>query len=42
VKAFGLDSEPILFTVTPDGTVQDRIDGLYGLTEATTALKRLL
>jgi len=42
VKAFGLESEPILFTVTPDGTVQDRIDGLYGLSEATTALKKLL
>jgi len=42
VKAFGLESEPILFTVTPNGTVQDRIDGLYGLSEATTALKKLL
>jgi len=42
VRAFGLDSEPILFTVTPTGIVQDRLDGLYGLTEATTTLKKLL
>ncbi len=42
VKAFGLASEPVLFLVTPDGTVQDRIDGLYGTSEAEAALQRLL
>ena len=42
VKAFGLQSEPVLFTVRPDGTVQDRIDGLYGTSEAVKALKALL
>jgi len=42
VKAFGLQSEPVLFLVTPDGMVKERIDGLYGASEATAALKRLL
>jgi len=42
VKAFGLESEPILFTVTPDGMVKDRVDGLYGVSEATATLKKLL
>jgi len=42
VKAFGLASEPMLFTVGADGTVRDRIEGLFGTTEATAALKRLL
>ena len=42
VKAFGLASEPVLFLVGPDGNVRDRIDGLYGTTEATKALQKLL
>jgi hypothetical protein len=42
VKAFGLVSEPILFTVNADGTVKERIEGLYGTSEAAAALKRLL
>lgn len=42
VKAFGLASEPVLFTVGADGVVRDRIDGLYGTSEATAALKKLL
>ena len=42
VKAFGLVSEPILFTVNPDGTVKERIEGLYGTSEAAGALQRLL
>ncbi len=42
VKAFGLTSEPILFTVAADGTVKERIDGIYGTSEAESALKRLL
>lgn len=42
IKAFGLESEPILFLVNPDGTVKDRIDGLFGLTEARAALQTLL
>jgi hypothetical protein len=42
VKAFGLTSEPVLFTVGADGVVRDRIDGLYGTSEATAALRKLL
>jgi hypothetical protein len=42
VKAFGLTSEPVLFTVGSDGIVKDRIDGLYGTTEARQALERLV
>ncbi len=42
VKAFGLASEPNLFLVAPDGTVRERIDGLFGTTEATQALQRLV
>lgn len=42
VKAFGLTREPILFTVAADGTVKERIEGIYGTTEAEAALKRLL
>jgi hypothetical protein len=41
VKAFALESEPVLYLVAPDGTVKNRIDGLYGLTEATDALTKL-
>lgn len=42
VKAFGLASEPNLFLVGPDGTVRERIDGLFGTTEVTQALQRLV
>ena len=42
VKAFGLASEPNLFLVAADGTVRERIDGLFGNTEATQALQRLV
>lgn len=42
VKAFALASEPVLFLVGADGTVKDRVDGLYGETEAKQALKRLI
>ena len=42
VKAFGLASEPVLFLVGADGVVRDRIDGLYGTSESTTALKKLV
>jgi len=42
VKAFGLANEPILYTVGADGIVRDRIDGLFGTSEATAALKKLL
>ena len=42
VKAFGLVSEPVLFIVGADGVVRDRIDGLYGTSESTAALKKLL
>ncbi len=42
VKAFGLATEPVLFLVGADGNVKDRVDGLYGTTEATQALKSLL
>lgn len=42
VKAFKLASEPILFTVGADGIVRDRLEGLFGLTEAKAALSKLL
>ena len=42
VKAFKLASEPMLFTVGADGIVRDRLEGLYGTSEATAALKKLL
>jgi len=42
VKAFGLVSEPVLFLVGADGMVKERIDGVYGTSEATAALKKLL
>lgn len=42
VKALGLKSEPALFLVAPDGTVRDRVDGLFGATEAAQALQKLL
>ena len=42
VKAFALASEPVLFLVAADGTVKERIDGIYGTSEAEAALKRLL
>ncbi len=42
VKAFGLAVEPVLYTVAADGTVRDRIDGLYGTSEATAAIKKLI
>ena len=42
VKAFGLASEPVLFTVAADGRVKERIDGIFGTSEAEAALKRLL
>jgi len=42
VKAFGLTSEPVLFLVGADGVVRDRIDGLYGTSESTAALKKLI
>jgi len=41
VKAFGLASEPNLFLIAADGTVRERIDGLFGTSEATEALRRL-
>ncbi len=42
VKAFGLASEPTLFIVGADGIVRDRIDGLYGTSESTAALRKLV
>ena len=42
VTAFKLTAEPVLYLVAADGTVKDRIDGLYGTSEVTTALKKLL
>ena len=42
VKAFALATEPVLFLVGADGKVKDRVDGLYGTTEATQALRSLL
>ena len=42
VKALGLTSEPILYTAAADGTVKERIDGIYGTSEAEAALQRLL
>ncbi len=42
VTAFKLQSEPSLFLVNPNGTVHDRIEGLFGAEEATTAISSLV
>lgn len=41
VQAFRLESEPTLYLLKPDGTVQDRIEGLYGTAEAKAAVEAL-
>jgi hypothetical protein len=38
VLAYHLDSEPVLFLATADGTVKQRIDGLFGHGEAQAGL----
>jgi len=42
LKAFGLPSEPWLFTVRKDGTIAARLEGSIGLTEFEDALKAAL
>jgi hypothetical protein len=42
VKAYNLETEPVLFLAGPDGAVRERIDGLFGKAEADAALTRLL
>lgn len=41
VQDFRLESEPSLFLLKPDGTVQDRIEGLFGTAECAAALQAL-
>lgn len=41
VNAFRLTSEPVLFLAGPDGTIENRIDGLFGHGEAQAALTAL-
>jgi hypothetical protein len=41
VLAYHLQSEPLLFLADATGTVVERIDGLFGKTEVTTALAKL-
>ncbi len=41
VDDFKLTSEPILYLLSPDGTVHERIDGLVGDAEVKAALDRL-
>jgi hypothetical protein len=42
VKAYHLQSEPVLFLADAKGIVSARIDGLYGQAEAAAALARLM
>lgn len=42
VMAFKLQSEPLMFLVNPNGTVHDRLEGLFGAEEATTAISSLV
>ena len=42
VEAWGLPSEPWLYTVDATGVIRDRLDGAFATTEVTGALDRLL
>ena len=42
VSAWGFDSEPWLFTISPDGTVQERLDGAFATDEIRSVLDRLI
>jgi len=42
ISAWGIDSEPWLFTVSADGTVQERLDGAFATDEIRGALDRLI
>jgi hypothetical protein len=42
VQSYGIDFEPSLFLVKADGTVQQRIDVIFDVSEVTQALNRLI
>lgn len=42
VTDWGLDSEPWFFTIGPDGTVQERLDGAFATDEIRAALDRVV
>jgi len=42
ISAWGIDSEPWLFTVSANGTVQERLDGAFATDEIRGALDRLI
>jgi hypothetical protein len=42
VLAYHLQSEPLMFLADANGTVVERLDGLFGKAEATAALSRLV
>lgn len=42
VTDWGLDSEPWLFTIGPDGTIQERLDGAFATDEIRAALDRVV
>ena len=42
VSAWGFDSEPWLITISPDGTVQERLDGAFATDEIRSAIDRLI
>ena len=42
VEAFGLPTEPWLFLIDEDGTVQERIEGAFSVTELESELEKLV
>lgn len=42
LKAFGLETEPWLFTINSKGVITTRLNGVFGLSEARTALESAL
>jgi hypothetical protein len=42
VTDWGLDSEPWFFTIGPDGTIQERLDGAFATDEIRAALDRVV
>ena len=42
LKAFGLETEPWLFTVNRNGVITARLDGVFGINEARAALEAAL
>ena len=42
VQAWGIETEPWLFTIGPDGTIKERLDGAMATNEIQAALDRLV